>query len=92
MQTKTKTINGTAPKLAATHKITEKWLAGNTFLEERDDWEPGDRAPQYVATPGHRCACGNIYRIGQRVSVTHGTLGGAPHFWATCDNCGSFMF
>lgn len=75
-----------------THTITEKWLAGNTMLEERDDWQPGDRSPQYQTVAGHRCACGNIYRIGQRVSVIHGTHGGKPHFWAECDNCGTAMF
>jgi hypothetical protein len=85
----TKPAGGTRP---ATHTITAAWLGDTTILDERDGWEPGDRSPQYQSTPGYRCPCGNIYRIGQRVSVTRGTLGGAPHFWATCDNCGNFMF
>ena len=74
-----------------THTITEKWLAGTTFLDEVDGWQPGDRVPQYHAVPGFRCNCGNIYRVGQKVIVTHGTLNGKPHFWATCGNCGNYM-
>lgn len=72
--------------------ITDKWLAGTTFLAEVDGWERGDRGPQYQAVPGCRCNCGNIYRVGQQVAVTHGTQNGQPHFWATCENCGNFMF
>ena len=72
--------------------ITEKWLASLTFLEECDDWKPGDRGPQYHSVPGYRCACGNIYRPGQKVATVSGSQDGKPHFWAQCNNCGTAMF
>ncbi len=72
--------------------ITEAWLAGTTFLEEVEGWEPGDRGPQYQSTPGYRCACGNIYRVGQKVAAVQGSLNGKYHFWAECNNCEKAMF
>ena len=72
--------------------VTEKWLAGKTFLQEREDWTPVDRSNQYEATPGHRCNCGEIIRPGAQVEVLYGTQDGRSHFWAECPNCGTAMF
>lgn len=72
--------------------VTLQWLGENTLMQERDDWAPGDRGPQYESVPGYRCSCGEIIRPGAKVRTISGTLRGKPHFWAECPNCKKAMF